>query len=108
MCILNFNFCFFFTDMVSYSNYKRHLKNAHPSINHEDFVTEEEGEQQPKYLGHQVDDDDLDQNNLVVDGDERGDQVEYTKQFRNKLENEQGCQIGGKDNQCHFQGFYGR
>ena len=72
-----FNFSFFFTDMVSYSNYKRHLKNAHPSINHEDFVTEEEGEQQPKYLGHQVDDDDLDQNNLVVDGDERGDQVKY-------------------------------
>ena len=78
--------------MVSYSNYKRHLKNAHPSINHEDFVTEEEGEQQPKYLGHQVDDDDLDQNNLVVDGDERGDQVKYIINFRNKLENEQGCQ----------------
>ena len=26
---------------------------------------------------YQVDDDDLDQNNLVVDGDERGDQVKY-------------------------------
>ena len=42
--------------MVSYSNYKRHLKNAHPSINHEDYVEDD----QPKYLGHQVEDDDLD------------------------------------------------
>ena len=58
--------------MVSYSNYKRHLKNAHPSINHEDFVTEDE---QPKYLGHQVDEDDLDQNNVVGER-EKEDYVE--------------------------------
>ena len=77
--------------MVSYSNYKRHLKNAHPSINHEDFVTEEEGEQQPKYLGHQVDDDDLDQNNLVVDGDERGDQVKYIINFVTSLKMNKGA-----------------
>ena len=61
--------------MVSYSNYKRHLKNAHPSINHEDFVTEED-EQHPKYLGHQVDEDDLDQNNDIVGEREKEDYVE--------------------------------
>ena len=45
--------------MVSYSNYKRHLKNAHPSINHEDHdALESEADQNSiKYLGHQMDDD---------------------------------------------------
>ena len=27
--------------MVSYSNYKRHLKNAHPSINHEEYANDD-------------------------------------------------------------------
>ena len=28
--------------MVSYSNYKRHLKNAHPSLNHDDEIALED------------------------------------------------------------------
>jgi hypothetical protein len=37
---------------VSYSNFKRHLKNAHPSISQEEIDNEP-----IKYLGHQMDDD---------------------------------------------------
>lgn len=47
--------------MVSYSNYKRHLKNAHPSVNQDDHeILEEPDANSIKYLGHQMDEDDLD------------------------------------------------
>ena len=57
---------------MSYSNYKRHLKNAHPSLNHDDEVLEIDGDHSGsssgngnlslvgrdgnsvKYLGHQI------------------------------------------------------
>ena len=55
--------------MVSYSNYKRHLKNAHPSLNHDKELAEIDrdetgntdentGQNNNKYLGHEMDEDD--------------------------------------------------
>ena len=57
--------------MVSYSNYKRHLKNAHPSIQDEDVLEAEAvgSNEEVKYLGHQMDEED------VQDDDELEDQA---------------------------------
>lgn len=41
--------------MVSYSNYKRHLKNAHPSVNQDEHEILDESGNSIKYLGHQMD-----------------------------------------------------
>lgn len=46
--------------MVSYSNYKRHLKNAHPNVTSED-VEDMVNTSEVKYLGHQMDEEDLDE-----------------------------------------------
>ena len=65
--------------MVSYSNYKRHLKNAHPSLNHEheellDDLNqsgasnpEENVEENVQYLGHQMDEDDTETSDKTKD-----------------------------------------
>ena len=51
--------------MVSYSNYKRHLKNAHPSS-----YSEMDGDDsEVRYLGHQMDEDDQDELGDEVDED---------------------------------------
>ena len=50
--------------MVSYSNYKRHLKNAHPSIH-----TEDGDDSEVRYLGHQMDEDEQDDDQDEMDED---------------------------------------
>ena len=51
--------------MVSYSNYKRHLKNAHPE--HHSEIDGDDSE--VRYLGHQMDEDDQEDLGDIVDED---------------------------------------